>query len=83
MPSGDCVCGWKRDSNPHSTSRSAVAHMRTCSRRKEMAQERRDNPKRRISEAGLGESEDNLVEHPQKNPRLSQVGVGVEGLAAF
>lgn len=57
-----------------------VNHMAGCRIRRQIAEERRANQKRQISDTDLGDNGGSASEHTQKTPRLSQVRTGIRAL---
>ena len=74
MVHGVCVCGWAPGPNVRSTGRAIGNHARRCTAWNKIV-EGRSNAKRIRSEVDLEDDDGRLSDHPQKTPRLSQVGV--------
>ena len=74
MVYGMCVCGWAPGPNVQSTGRALLGHARYCAVHIKRSEERR-NAKRTRSEDDLQDEDRGALDHPQKTPRLSQVGI--------
>jgi hypothetical protein len=71
-----CVCGWYSTSkDPRASSRAVVSHMKRCTHRERRAAGVKNLAKRGISHTDVGGAEGDLLEPPQKVPRLSVVRI--------